>query len=264
MNEIKETLSSNCLFHFTNGADRLIGILKNNFKPRFCLEDLSMFGIGEGLDDSREMDELAIPMVCFCDIPLSKVKNHLSFYGNYGIGLTKEWGIRNGVSPILYLDKTSETTTALKKLTQSFTSTSIDYEPFLEIEQASLRFYRFCKPYEGKFWRNGDYLQGVRFYDEREWRYVPDIEPGKATVTPWMLKKQYLDDIIRSEANEVLADNYSLNFQPDDIKYIIVENEDQILSIIQAVERIKGKYDSDTLKRLTSRILTKQQIIEDF
>lgn len=30
-------------------------------------------------------------MVCFCDV-----------YGHYGIGLTKEWGIRNGVSPVLY------------------------------------------------------------------------------------------------------------------------------------------------------------------
>lgn len=264
MNDLRETLSSNCLFHFTNSAERLIGILKKSFKPRFCLEDLSMFGIGEGLEDSSELDELAIPMVCFCDIPLSKVKNHLSFYGNYGIGLTKEWGISNGVSPILYLDSTSETTKALRTLNHTIANTSIDAEPFFVVKQAYLRFYRFCKPYEGKFWRNGSYLEGVRFYDEREWRYVPDIEPGKESITPWLYRNQYFDEIIRSEANEVLEEDYSLNFQPDDIKYIIVENEDQILSIIKAVERIKGKFDSDTLKRLTSRILTKQQIIEDF
>ena len=32
----------------------------------------------------------------------------------------------------------------------------------------------FVKPYEGKIYRNGSYFY-KRFYDEREWRYVPDL-----------------------------------------------------------------------------------------
>ena len=100
MTDIKETLSSNTLFHFTNNAEKLIAILKHTFKPRFCLEDLRMFNPSD--NEENDWLEMAVPMTCFCDIPLSKVKNHLTFYGNYGLGLTKEWGIRNNVTPILY------------------------------------------------------------------------------------------------------------------------------------------------------------------
>ena len=46
-------------------------------------------------------------------------------------------------------------------------------------------------------------------------------------------------------------DKYTLHFEPNDIKYIIVENEDQILSIIRAVERIKNRFDRETIKKLT-------------
>ncbi len=132
------------------------------------------------------------------------------------------------------------------------------------VGQDTMRFIRFCKPYEGKFWRDGKYLEGIRFYDEREWRFVPDINPGADSVTVWLSKETYLDDILLSEANEILADKHKLHFNPDDIKYIIVEREDQVLSIIKAVEKITDRFDRDTIKKLTSRIITREQIIEDF
>ena len=260
MTQTKETLSSNSLFHFTNSAERLIGILKHTFKPRYCLEDLKMF---QTFDDDDSHDELAIPMVCFCDIPLSKIKTHLTFYGNYGIGLTKEWGIKNGVSPLLYVDSTSETTKSIRNIFAEYHRSSTEHKAIWEMGKQVMRFLRFTKPYEGKFWRNGEYLQGIRFYDEREWRFVPEVK-GEDNLTPWIIKEDYLDDIKRSELNEVLAEKYTLHFEPSDIKYIIVENEDQILSIIRAVERIKNRFDRETIKKLTSRILTKQQMIEDF
>ena len=46
-------------------------------------------------------------MVCFCDIPLSRTEEHVKFYGEYGIGLAKEWAERNNVTPILYVSSTN-------------------------------------------------------------------------------------------------------------------------------------------------------------
>lgn len=261
MKETKETLSSNSLFHFTNSAKNLIDILTYSFKPRYSLEDLGMFNISNQAIVSSF--ELGIPMVCFCDIPLSKIKYHLEFYGNYGIGLTKTWGVEKGVSPLLYVEQESETTKSLKSLYKIYNEGVLENESYKEIGNAIMRFLRYTKPYQGQFWREGKYLDGIRFYDEREWRYVPEID-GKEDLTPWISKKDYLDEIKVTRYNNILGEKYKLEFEPSDIKYIIVENEEQILSIIDAVEKIKSPFTDDIIKKLLSRILTKQQIIEDF
>lgn len=78
MPDINETLSSKSLFHFTGSADNLINILKNGLAPRYCLENFGMFDFG--LPKTSEDLEIAVPMVSFCDISLSKVQYHLSFY----------------------------------------------------------------------------------------------------------------------------------------------------------------------------------------
>src|SRR5258706_146407 len=92
-------ISSNTLFHFTNNAENLLNILKNEFSPRYCAE----YGLSEPVLDSVTVPLYAKPMICFCDLPLFLIKRHLTFYGCYGIGMSKEWGESNGVTPVLYL-----------------------------------------------------------------------------------------------------------------------------------------------------------------
>jgi len=36
-------ISANTLFHFTSSMENLLGILTNEFRPRFCLENLYVF-----------------------------------------------------------------------------------------------------------------------------------------------------------------------------------------------------------------------------
>ena len=83
---------SDNLFHFTKSIDFLKGILLNGFLPRYCLEDTSYLTI----------EYIGYPMICFCDIPISRIGDHTAFYGNYGLGMTKEWGLRNNLAPLLY------------------------------------------------------------------------------------------------------------------------------------------------------------------
>lgn len=107
-------ISANSLFHFTPKLDFLESILIKGFQPRFSLENIS----GSSTLDYTD-EELAYPMVCFCDIPLSNVEKHSSTYGKYAIGLTKEWGIINKISPILYYYKDSPIFDAILNVTKT-------------------------------------------------------------------------------------------------------------------------------------------------
>src|SRR5690606_40320209 len=79
-------ISPNSLFHFTKKIEYLIDIFKRGFQPRFCAEKLQLLEYS-----SIRGYNLGIPMTCFCDISLGQISNHISMYGNYGIGMTKEW-----------------------------------------------------------------------------------------------------------------------------------------------------------------------------
>ncbi|MBA3071804.1 MAG: hypothetical protein FP829_06570, partial [Nitrospirae bacterium] len=89
-------ISTNTVFHFTSWSN-LFGILKNNFLPKYSTETVHLFG--------ATSVEIAIPMVSFCDIPLSQIKEHVQDYGSYGIGMTKSWAFKNGLNPVIYLKK---------------------------------------------------------------------------------------------------------------------------------------------------------------
>lgn len=267
-------LSANTLFQFTRSMDNIIGILKSGFKPKYCLEDLSMFGL----------DEVAIPMTCFCDIPLSQIRNHIRTYGRYAIGLSKDWGMRNGISPIMYTYLSSESTkmlnTNLKMLhrgeTKEVHKTIIDAvfdsnrnnSTALLVESISRQsaFLSYAKQYEGRFWRNGQYLdRPVRFYDEREWRFVPNFENTILNgVKNILTKEQYLDPVFIEEANRQLQRNFSINFNPDDIRYIVVSKEEEVLPMTRHVTEIKSKFTYAQQEVVKTRIISMEQILEDF
>lgn len=54
------------------------------------------------------------------------------------------------------------------------------------------------------------------------------------------------------------------SFTPNDINFLIIDNDSEIDDFIDSIESIKNRFDSKTIKRLTSRINTKEQILNDF
>ena len=67
--------------------------------------------------------------------------------------------------------------------------------------------------------------------------------------------------------NKKLADNkkYHLSFTPDDIKYIIVNKENEILPLIHKIRSIKGgKFTQNQIDILITRIITMDSIRETF
>lgn len=260
MSKSRLTISSNTLFHFTSNIENVIGILEHGFRPHYCLENLNFIFGGDA--DKHEELICAFPMVCFCDIPLSHAKTHMKRYGEYGIGLSKKWGIERNISPVLYAHKQSK---IIKIVTEMLSKMDDDFEQNNKDNSRDYYFtayreiFSMIKPYKGKLWRNGDYTKTLRFYDEREWRFVPMKDPFKSG----LLKIYYDDEKIRERLQRELWKQEVLRFKPSDIKYIIVSSEDEIIPIITKIEQ-KSKYDANQIKLLCSRVISAEQILEDF
>lgn len=256
------TISANTLFHFTKSIDNLRNILTHTFSPRYCLEHIDT-APGDNLD-------LAIPMVCFCDIPLSQIKDHVDTYGEYAIGLSKEWAMSNGISPVLYLYKESITHQTFSKIFNGvFTSDKIEYSNTKTVKDSStLAFYSliyFTKSYKGKMWRDGKLIRNITFYNEREWRFVPKFSDIFKFGARLGLKKSIYNNKVERQSLDEKLEDIKIRFTPKDIKYIIVSKETERLETINMIKYIKGEpFSEDEVNELNSKIISVEQIREDF
>ena len=274
-------VSANTLFHFTDHLDHIVNILEKNFRPNFVLEHL---GFLDGLEKDPYR-RFYIPMVCFCDLPLSQVANHLKTYGGdgvgkgkYGIGMKKEWGKRKGVSPLLYTYTNARTWNAIRTaiiVLRQFNQGTIIEDPDQRsqsqddlgddevISAAHEILFSHVKPYEGEFEHRGSICQHYRFYDEREWRYVPNASDiGGGLIIKHTEDNRDKEKISRIAKN--VSENYPLEFAPNDIKYIIVDNENEIVPMIEKIGIIKREYSEKERMLLSSRVISADQIKDDF
>jgi hypothetical protein len=244
-------LSSNTLIHFTENKENLMGILSDNFKLFYCKETIIL--------DEKE-NTFLVPMVSFCDIPLSEVKDHISKYGNYGIGLTKDWGKRNGLNPVLYVAQKSMVSKNIRKVINHHAKniTGIDLNEANEEIKSALDIIRYMKNYEGTLKRENELRENYRFSDEREWRFVPDFSPDYEMLIP--MKDSQLK---RDNANFSIS-NIRLEFEPNDIRYIIINEDSEIPEFIRHLRDSKGhKYSYHDIEMVKTRIFTAEQIKTD-
>jgi len=256
-------VSTDTLFHFTSSIENLESILKNEFYPQFCFEDF----FGTILD--RPELEKAIPMVCFCDIPLSQIGRYIHTYGEYGIGMSKKWAIKNKVNPVLYTYPNSDVSNKLKEMIFIMANLYKNNDtPTDKLKKECFSVLQYLKPYEARLWKNGKWTsEKVRFYDEREWRYVlrqPGVDEP-IMVTRSDCEKGQPKDL--SGFNNIIIESavFRLSFEPKDIKYIIVKNENEILSMHNKITNIKGgKFSYNDVNILTTRIISMESIKENF
>ena len=140
--------------------------------------------------------------------------------------------------------------------------TSHNYEKLKDIRHISQDIFCHFKPYEGYLWRNGSYKDElIRFYDEREWRFVP--EALRFQMPNIISKKECLNDNLRQKLHADLADCFRLEFGVGDIKYLIVENEDQVVPLLNSIREMKSRYDEQAVNLLATRIIRVDQLNED-
>ena len=246
-------VSANTLFHFTE-KDRLKQILLNNFHPKYSLEDLS-----NATPENSLYRVAHTPMVCFCDLVFSQIKKHIEFYGSYGIGLRKDkWGRKKGISPIVYVPERSMSASLIQSMATEIGNKLKDGENKEEILRQLHNFYKYVKPYSGlamnKRTRKMD--ENKIFYDEREWRYVPENFPVLSGISA---KKEDVE-----KANIMMKKN-TLSFSARDIKYIIVKSEKEIPDFVEYIEKdLANRFPNEKERKLlVSKLISVDQIEDD-
>jgi len=242
---------------------------------------------GETREEKIKQEPTYIPMVCFCDIPLSSVEFHMDVYSSYGIGLDKSWGEEKGLNPVMYVNEDSTFFKMVSGLTtqldynyrshvewvqKELQTLSADGKDVQSIQQALImdRYHTlllrdaivsYMKPRVAKGKYKNKY-ENYSYYDEKEWRYVPQLFNEEAPKFISGYKSQSELDKFNS-----LIRGKSIDFPPDAVKYIIVNEESDIEMVADGLRNIKRgtkKFNESDVNKLISKIITRKQIREDF
>lgn len=238
---------SKSLFHYTEKLKSLKGILESGFHPRYSEEDVTWIVS----DPSR----VAFPMVCFCDIPLSRVDDHVDFYGQYGIGLEQSWGVPKGITPVTYISHNSDHIQDFRRLGKVTKENDI-----LELGIAFYGFLAHTKPLMGSMIRKNKSLKRY-FYKECEWRFIPKIK--RDHIDSFMSPEKYKNKELLEKNHRLLKDSYPLKFSAKNVRHIILKDESEIPEIYEFIENLKH-YSKEEKRILNTRITTLSAIKDDY
>lgn len=223
-------ISSSTLFNFTDSIDYLVNNLKYGFYCHNTYEKLPLKNNG-----------YRVPMACFCDIPLSLIKEHFDWYGRYGIGIKRTYARKQGVKPVWYV--TSESNLVRNLVKQDNLS---EYER------------KHLLPYLKQFFGNQAYQGGKekrkKFYDEREWRYIPD---SSLVEVLFGLKAQ-------REKRTAIQNGERMKIDLNQVEYIIIEKESDFDKMIDELRKIANGNKELKFENLIAKIMTAKQIERDF
>ena len=260
--------SANTLFHFMKEAEYLYDILrKHAIIPRYCVEDIKYLGIH---NNGRAFSKAAILQKCFCDIPFHKLADtfevagrgevydslsrdelarleqsntHFSYYGEYAIAFSKHWGEAQNLQPIHYLNEDSQ---YVRDFSALFERILKDPELPDEYSKDVINRLSYIKPLRGIMNRritrddssSADVEIYKNFHDEREWRYVPDPDALSALNTQAIIANPSILRFYKEISNRLESEQYKslwLNFEYDDIRYIIVPNPHARIELISLI-----------------------------
>lgn len=107
--------NSSSLIHFTRKMSTLKLILRNGIRYSYAFESFptgvihnlicKIPGLTSSLLNYDNGYGIALPMVSFCDIPLTRAQEHANLYGKYGIGIEKEFMVdvyKHFFNPVIY------------------------------------------------------------------------------------------------------------------------------------------------------------------
>jgi len=254
---IPSSTQADTLFNFTKELQwLLVALEKRSLTPRYNIENIEYLKI-------HKLPNIAFPMKCFCDINLHKLKDHLAWYGYYGIAFKKAWGMSKNIQPVHYMNPESPLAKDFSKaLNASFVKSPSD-EIGKQLLDHLLHELMYFKPYQGLMLKPGNTRRQKKcFSDESEWRFVPKI------VHPELEQMYYQESVLSENILGYLNDqlqrtaDLAITFDYDDVKYIIVKNSLDFDKIIRSIEEYNISLQSKYV--LISKIIVWDESIGDF
>lgn len=235
-------LSSNILWHQTT-KDVLKKILKErSFKYSYSLEYI---------ETKTCKLECAFPMLSLCNIPFADIDDYLTKYGGNSIGLSRDWGLKHGITPVIYCEPTSNLLESCIEIIKLRLDDDDNIKSFL------VNLLSHIKNHEGVLPKYN--YKKYRFYDEHEARIIPSFdELQQSNYEPILLKKEYQVYKLRNNKKSLLSKNLSIPFSYDDIRYFILKDENSINEIKEILSK------TIDLNKLNISFFTIQQVKEDF
>ena len=215
---IRPLQSANVLFKFMNRLEFLkTALLKGAIIPRYYEEKIDYLNI-------TAINKIAFPMICFCDIHLNRLGYHIGNYGQYGIGLSKKWGIEQGIQPIHYINPISNLRKDFSGLFNTAYNEVIDVsEKMSKYNNYLLHDLFYMKPISGEMLDKDGHLDKRNFHDEKEWRYIPDFSEAN-TDLPLVISQEFMNPKSYDTYSQgiIQCSELWLRFEPENIKHIIV------------------------------------------
>lgn len=267
------TVSADSLIHFTKNYTALKSIITNGLRYSYALEHFQSYApfpkeyLG---NDEYNIEGTAIPMICFCDIPLNLAQVHSNEYGHIFIAFDKnslKLLLGDKLNPVYYINSDASYN-VLETLEQR------------QSDQDLSKVYDFMlamsKPIKGTDLRG----RTKDFYNEREWRtfYYSDDNQFCQWERNMRLKDGEEFRHLIHNKNQILHEsNYAylnLNFSSEDlinyiVTYIGIKDDsyrERIIKFIKNSKTILGfaNISEATKLNLISKIISFERIKLDF
>ena len=247
--------SANVFLHCMKRIGYLKEILKNKaIILRYNVENIEYLQL-------KAMEEIAFPMICFCDIFLTRIKWHMMSYGKYGIGLDKNFCIAQGMNPIHYVNEHSQLVRDLRgtmlKLCQDIDATNEVYCDQL------MHNLLYMKPICGPMKIGNNQNKQTLFIDEREWRYIPKIDASKTEMELVLYGDEKVSEKIKLYSDAMKYYKYGwLYLNVDTIKYILVRNDRDVVRMIKYIKKLDS-WNEEEKSILISKLIRYDTLKED-
>ena len=278
-------INASSLLHFTKSMDALKGILEKGFCFSYCCEKVSAtINMNElhpeGANFFRPSphinSHIAIPMICFCDIPLTRAKLHSDNYGKFIVGVDKDMAITvfgDNINPVMY--RTSQTIRLALHDLSVIKATIDNVDGCYNYKRSLNQLIGNTKPYNGT--ANG---KDCCFYDEREWRILIPFDYSEDTKWYWNLseeefavKKDEINKILHSSEYAYRGFTTDIDNEEDFMRFIthiVVDTEANIPELVEFIlneeQPLFGypKVSKRIRNFLVSRITSFERIEKDY